>query len=259
MMKHPGIRLLVVTGGPGVVKAAMNSGKRVIAAGPGNPPVVVDESADMDQAGHDIVMSASTDNNIICVIEKEIIVTKKAAGTLKESLIRHGAVDLNGFQTRKLMKVILTPDGDVNKKWVGKDVQLILKEIDMEVDSKKKLAITDTGPEHPFAQHELLMPVVPFIVVDNIDEAIQTAYELEHNFFHTASIHSKNIDHLHKMAVKMNTSLFIKNGPCLAGLGLYGEGPTSFTIASPTGEGVTTAKNFTRKRRCTVAGHFRIV
>jgi len=259
LMKHPKTRLLVVTGGPAVVAAAMKSGKRVIAAGPGNPPVVVDETADLDKAGKDIVTSASCDNNIICVIEKEIIVTDHAADGLKKALLKYGAVELGSYQTKQLEKVILTDQGCPDKKWVGKNVQLILEQIRMDVPPDKRLAITETGPDHPFAKEEMLMPVVPFIRVKDIDAAIELAYQLEGGCFHTAVIHSRNIDHMHRMAVKMNTSIFVKNGMALAGLGMGGEGPTSFTIASPTGEGLTTAKDFTRIRRCVLSGYFRIV
>lgn len=259
LMKHPKNRLLVVTGGPAVVKAAMQSGKRVIAAGPGNPPVVVDDTADLDKAGKDIVTSGSCDNNIICVVEKEIIATSGAAEGLKKSLVKHGAVELGAYQTRRLAKVILNDDGHPNKQWVGKDIQLILKEIGMDVDPSKRLAFMETDPNHPFATEELLMPVIPFIRVKNVDAAIELAYQLEAGCFHTAAMHSRNIDHMHKMAVKMNTSIFVKNGMALAGLGLEGEGPTSFTIASPTGEGLTTARSFTRIRRCVLSGYFRIV
>ena len=258
LMKHPKIGLLVVTGGPAVVAAAMKSGKRVVGAGPGNPPVVVDETADMEQAARDIVMSASSDNNIICTVEKEIIVTRAAADRLKKALLGNGAVELSGYQARRLEGIIVE-NGEPNKKWIGKDVQVILKQIGMDVDPSKRLAITETGPDHPFARLELLMPVLPFIRVKDIDEAIDIAYELEGGCFHTASIHSKNIDNMHRMAVRMNTSIFVKNGPALAGLGLNGEGPASFTIASPTGEGVTTARHFTRIRRCVIHGHFGIV
>ncbi|MFH1436270.1 MAG: aldehyde dehydrogenase [Pseudomonadota bacterium] len=260
LMKHPKIGLLVVTGGPAVVATAMKSGKRVVGAGPGNPPVVVNETADFDKAARDIVTSASTDNNIICVIEKEIIATKKAADPLKKALLRNGAFELNSHQARRLEKIVIAEDGKgPNKNWVGKDVQLILKQIGIDVDPSMRLAITETGPDHPFARLELLMPVLPFIRVDTIDQAIDLAYKLEDGCFHTASIHSAIIDHLHRMAIKMNTSIFVKNGPALAGLGLEGEGPISFTIASPTGEGVTTARHFTRIRRCVVSGYFRIV
>jgi aldehyde dehydrogenase len=260
LMKHPRVGLLVVTGGPAVVSTAMKSGKRVVAAGPGNPPVLVDETADPDKAARDIVLSSSTDNNIICVIEKEIIATKGAADALKKALVRHGAFEINSHQAQRLEKIIVAEDGKgPNKRWVGKDVQLILKQIDIEVDPAKRLCITETGPDHPFARLELLMPVVPFIRVDTFEQGLELAYKLEDGCFHTAAIHSNMIDRLHRMAIKMNTSIFVKNGPALAGLGLEGEGPTSFTIASPTGEGVTTARHFTRIRRCVVSGYFRIV
>lgn len=259
LMQHAKVGLLVVTGGPAVVAAAMKSGKRVVAAGPGNPPVVVDETADIDKAAKDIVTSASADNNIICIVEKNIIATKACADNLKKALVKYGAFELNSYQARKLEKVIIGDNGYPNKKWVGKDIQLILQQIDIKIGSEKRLAITEADANHPFAKLELLMPVLPFIRVDNIDAAIAIAYQLENGCFHTASIHSRNIDHLHRMAVKMNTAIFVKNGPNLAGLGLGGEGPTSFTIAAPTGEGITTARHFTRVRRCVLNGHFRIV
>jgi acyl-CoA reductase-like NAD-dependent aldehyde dehydrogenase len=259
LMTHPRVRLLVVTGGPAVVAAAMKSGKRVIAAGPGNPPVVVDDSADLDKAGKDIVTSASCDNNIICVIEKEIIVTQGAAEGLKKSLVKHGSIELGSYQVKRLEKILLDEGGHPSKQWVGKDIQKILGAIGMEADPHKRMAIFDARPDHPFAVKEMLMPVIPFIRVRDIDAAIDLAYRLERGFFHTAVIHSRNIEHMHQMAVKMNTSIFVKNGMALAGLGLGGEGPTSFTIASPTGEGLTTARHFTRTRRCVLSGYFRIV
>lgn len=259
LMIHPKIRLLVVTGGPAVVAVAMKSGKRVIAAGPGNPPVVVDETADMDKAAQDIITSASCDNNIICVVEKEIIAVRGAAEGLKKALLKHGAVEVGSYQGKRLEKILLDKNGHPDKKWVGKDIQEILQEIGMDVPPDKRLAVIETGPDHPFAREEMLMPVLPFIRVKGIDEAIELAYKLEGGCFHTAVIHSKNIDHMHRMAVKMNTSIFVKNGMALAGLGMGGEGPCSFTIASPTGEGLTTARHFTRTRRCVLSGYFRIV
>lgn len=259
MMKHPKTRLIVVTGGPAVVNVAMSSGKRVVAAGPGNPPVVVDETADIEKAGRDIVAGAGIDNNIICVIEKEIIAVDKIADSLKEALKAGGGVELNSFQTQKLEKVVLSPDKkSPNKKWVGQNIQKILREIGMEVGEEKRIAFAEVPPDHPFATVEMLLPVLGFVRARDVDEAIGYAYKLEDGCFHTAGMHSKNIENLHKMAIKMNTSIFVKNAPFYAGLGMGGEGPCSFTIASPTGEGLTTAKHFTRMRRCVVAGYFRI-
>lgn len=265
LMKHPDIKLLVVTGGPGVVRAAMNSGKKVIAAGPGNPPVVVDETADMNSAAGDIVNGASFDNNIVCIVEKEILAVAAIADSLKAALKQNGAYELNASQIRQMEKLVIQEPpangshGIVNKKFVGKDAAVILKEIGVEAGDDIRLVIAEVEEGHPFVQMELLMPVVPLVRVPDVDTAIDKAKEMEHGFGHTAVMHSKNIDKLSRMAREINTSIFIKNGPSYAGLGFTGEGHTSFTIASPTGEGLTTAVHFTRERRCTLKDRLRIV
>ena len=259
MMKHPKVRLITVTGGPGVVKAAFACGKKVVAAGPGNPPVVVDETADIKQAAKDIVDGASFDNNVLCIAEKEVIAVKEVYRALIDEMQKHGAVLVSSDVVTKLSKVVLMPDGKVNSSLVGKDAKYILSQIDMNVGDEVRLIICETDRNHPFAVEELLMPVLPVIRAENVDEAIEMAYDLEHNFFHTALMHSKNVENLHKMARKSNVSIFVKNAPSYAGLGFNGEGVTTFTIASPTGEGITTAKSFTRMRRCVLAGYFRIV
>jgi aldehyde dehydrogenase len=182
-------------------------------------------------------------------------VTKAAAEGLKKSLIKHGAVELGDSQARRLEKILIK-DGHPNKDFIGRDIQVILKEIGMEVDPSKRIAFVETDGDHPFAVTEMLMPILSFTRVDNVDDAIELAYKLEGGCFHTSVMHSRNIDSLNKMHQKMNTSIFVKNGPALAGLGLRGEGSTSFTIASPTGDGVTTARSFTRARKCVMSGHF---
>ena len=258
LMKHKKIRLLVVTGGPDVVKAAMNSGKKVIAAGPGNPPVVVDETADIEQAARDIVRGASLDNNIVCIAEKEIICVDCVADALKEAMKKHGVYEVNPYQLKQLEKVILK-DTYPNKSFIGKNANVILKEIGVLVGDDIRLVLAETPRDHLFVTRELLMPVIPLVRVRNVDEAIELAKEVEHGFGHTAVMHSKNIDHLHKMAKRIQTAIFVKNGPSFSGLGLEGEGFTSFTIASPTGEGLTSAKNFTKELRCVLKDRFRII
>lgn len=259
LMKADGVRLLVVTGGPAVVKAAMSSGKKVIAAGPGNPPVVVDETADLDQAAKGIIAGASLDNNIVCIAEKEIIVVESVADALIAALKKHGAFQLTPQQIRQLEPIVI--DGKYpNKKFVGKNVSVILREIGVAVGDNVRLAFGEVSDEsHPFVQVEMLMPVLPLVRARNVDDAIAMAKRVEHGFCHTAVMYSKNIDNLHRMACEVNTSIFVKNAPSYAGLSLGGEGYTSFTIASPTGEGLTTAVDFSRVRRCTLKEHFRIV
>ncbi|HEX4925679.1 MAG TPA: aldehyde dehydrogenase family protein [Bdellovibrionales bacterium] len=260
LMRNPGIRLIVVTGGPHVVKEAMNSGKKCIAAGPGNPPVVVDETADLVQAARDTVLGASLDNNIVCIVEKEVFVVNAVKDELIKNMQAQGAYKLSPEQTRRLEKVVLEADGyHTNKKWVGKNAGKILQEIGVPADDHLRLLICETQFDHAFVQNELLMPILPIVSVPNVHVGIELAVKAEHGFGHTAVMHSRHIDHLHTMARAVNTSIFVKNAPSYAGLGLGGEGYTSFTIASPTGEGLTTCRDFSRVRRCTLKDHFRIV
>jgi acyl-CoA reductase-like NAD-dependent aldehyde dehydrogenase len=258
LMKARGLRLLVVTGGPAVVKAAMASGKKVIAGGPGNPPVVVDETADIEAAARGITAGCSLDNNIICTDEKEVFVVNSVADQLIDGMKRAGCYLVSPHQLRRLEQLVV--DGDhPNKNWVGKDAKKILAAMDIHVQGDPRLIIAECDFRHPLVQIEMLMPVLGIVRVRNVDEGIAMAVEAEHGYGHTASMWSKNVESLHKMARVINTSIFIKNAPNFAGLGLGGEGYTSFTIASPTGEGLTTALNFTRERRCTLKGYFRIV
>jgi len=262
LMHHKDIRILVVTGGPGIVKAAMNSGKKVIGAGPGNPPVVVDETADIRQAARDIVDGAAFDNNVLCIAEKEVFVVQEAAKELVTEMLADGAYFLKEEQLDELMMhITVEKDGKrvVNRKYVGKDIQVIISAIGLTVDREYKLAIAVVDRSHPLVDLEQLMPVLPVVPVRDVNEAIAFAYEAEQQCFHTAMMHSKNVENLSKMAWVMNTSIFVKNAPSYSGLGMCGEGHTTFTIASPTGEGLTSPRSFTRQRRCVLRDQFRIV
>jgi acyl-CoA reductase-like NAD-dependent aldehyde dehydrogenase len=260
LMKHPGIRLLVVTGGPAVVREAMNSGKRAIAAGPGNPPVVVDETADLQRAAQGVVDGGSLDNCIVCTAEKEVIAVAEIADHLKRYILEKGGYEVKGAAVDKLEKLVVAEDKlHPNKEWVGKDASKILEAIGVRAPAGVQVLIVECDEKSPFVQAELLMPVLGFVRVPTADDAIAMAKRVEHGFGHTAAMYSRNIETLHKMARIINTSIFTKNAPTFAGLGLGGEGYTSFTIASPTGEGLTNAVHFTRERRCTLVDSFRIV
>ncbi|RLW69388.1 MAG: aldehyde dehydrogenase EutE [spirochete symbiont of Stewartia floridana] len=259
MMKHPDISLLTVTGGPGVVRTAMRSGKKVIAAGPGNPPCVVDESADIEKAGADIVKGAGFDHNIICICEKEVIVVDTVADALKAAMVSSGAYELSPREIEKIAELIILETGEVNKKYVGKSPQLIASHIGVYIPENVRILLCEVPADHPLMGTEQLMPVLPLARVQDVDTAIRLAYALEHGYRHTAVMHSRNVDKLSQMARLMDCSLFVKNGPCYAGLGYGGAGFPSFTIASPTGEGLTRSQTFTRERRCTLVDRFRIV
>ena len=265
LMSHPKIAIRVVTGGPAVVKVAMNSGKKVIAAGPGNPPCIVDETADIAKAGKHIVDGASFDNNVICICEKEILCVASVADKLKEEMKKHGAYELNEEQTRQITALVITDpglpgcEGISNKKYIGKNAADIAQAIGLTVPQSTRLLLCEVGSDHPLVWTEQLMPVMPLVRMKDVDAAIDLAIKCEHGFRHTAIMHSLNIAKLSKMAKASNCSIFIKNGPSYAGLGFGGAGFASFTIASPTGEGVTRARTFTRERRCTVVDYFRII
>ena len=260
MMASPIVRMLVATGGPGVVKALLSSGKKAIGAGAGNPPVIVDDTADVEKAGADIVKGASFDNNLPCIAEKECFVFNNVADRLIDSMTRNGAYLLKGADIDKLVKIALVEkDGkySINKKFVGRDASKFLKELG--IDADPRLIICETDFNHPFVQEELMMPILPIVRVNNIEEAIDLAVKAEHGNRHTAHIHSKNIDHLTRFAKAVETTIFVKNAPSYAGIGAGGEGYTTFTIAGPTGEGLTAAHSFTRSRRCVMVDGLHIV
>jgi aldehyde dehydrogenase len=266
LFAHPKVKLLVVTGGEAVVEAARkHATMRLIAAGAGNPPVVVDESADIRRAARSIYDGASFDNNIICADEKEIIAVEGIADQLKQEMKALGAVEISLEQADAVARFALRnypgPNAVANPKWVGRNAAVIAKEAGISVPDSCRLLLVDIGRDidHAFARVEQMMPVLPLLRARNVEEAIAWAVLLERGLGHTAGIHSRCIDNMHSMALQMNTSLFVKNGPHLAALGAGGEGWTSMTISTPTGEGVTSARTFVRIRRCVLVDNFRIV
>jgi aldehyde dehydrogenase len=265
LMHHPDVRLLLVTGGPAVVREALKTDKRAVTAGPGNPPAVVDQTADLDKAGRDIVAGASFDNNVICTDEKTTIVVDTVADRLVRAMARHGAYVLKEHELRRLERVIFTElgppgkPGHVNPAWIGKDAGVILRELGIAVDGDVRLAVAEVPREHSLVWTEQMLPVMPVVRVTDIEQAIDLAVRSEHGFRHTASIHSTNVQTITKMARAMNCSIFVANAPNFAGLGQGGEGFSSFSIASPTGDGLTRPRTFSRERRITVVGALRIV
>jgi acyl-CoA reductase-like NAD-dependent aldehyde dehydrogenase len=262
VMKHPTINALVVTGGGVVVKAAMAVGKKVIAAGPGNPPVVVDETAIISKAAADIVKGASFDNNILCTCEKEVFVVEKVAAALKSEMVKNGAIELKGFQLEKVLDKVFVKKNNKfypNRDFIGQDAHIILQAAGIQASPNVKLIITETTVDHPLVMTEMLMPILPIVRVSSVEKAIELAVIAEKGNRHTAIMHSQNITNLTKMAQEIQATIFVKNGPSVAGLGYESEGFTTLTIAGPTGEGLTSAKTFTRQRRCVLVDGLRII
>jgi aldehyde dehydrogenase len=267
MFHHPGIALLCVTGGPFVVKAALKSGKRVIAAGPGNPPVLVDETADLNHAAKSIIIGASFDNNLLCIGEKEVFVVASVADAFIAAMKRAGAYQLDAAAIDRLTKAAFTFEGGgggcarahVKKDLVGKDVAVLAKAAGVQAPAGTNLLFGETGEDHAFVQEEQMMPFVPIVRVKDADAGIAAAERAEHGYRHTAIIHTNNLETATRMARAMNTTLFIHNAASPASLGVGGPGYFSHTIATPTGEGVTTPLTFTRERQMVVGDALRII
>lgn len=262
----PDVNLLVITGGPGVVNAAMASGKRAICAGPGNPPVVVDESAHLDKAARDIIFGASFDNNLLCIGEKQIFVLDKIYDKFISAFKRAGAFQLTSAQLEKVTREAFNTTGGaggcshpvLNRDLVGASPEKLAAIAGVQIPKGTELLFAETDKDHLFVIEEQMMPLVPVVRVRDIHQAIAFAKESEHGYKHSAMIHTLNVEHMTMMAKELDSTLFIKNGACMAGLGTGGEGYGSFSIATTTGEGITTPLTFTRKRRCVMVDNLNL-
>ncbi|MDZ4798016.1 MAG: aldehyde dehydrogenase family protein [Bryobacteraceae bacterium] len=268
IFNHPDIALLCVTGGPMVVKAASKAGKRVIAGGPGNPPVVVDETADLDLAARCIIKGATFDNNLLCIGEKEIFVVDKVADAFIEAMRKAGAWQIDSAAIERLTEAAFEFEGPakgcgrahLKRDLIGKDAAVLARAAGVQIPAGVELLFGVTKEDHAFVQEEQMMPFVPVIRVGCINAAIDAALRAEHGYRHTAIIHTRNVANATKMARTLNTTLFVQNAPCTAALGVDGPGYFSHTIATPTGEGVTTPMTFTRERQIAIGnGTLRII
>ena len=259
VMSHPDVDLVVCTGGSGSLRQAMTSGKKVIGAGPANPVAIVDATANFEKAARDIVRGASFDNNLMCTSEKCMVVEEKAADRFIFELLKNGVYYVkNEEEIQKLLDAAVTGDFVINKKLEGRSANEILEYAGIPCNGTIKLIVAETERIHPFVTLELLMPLVPLVKAADFEEALEIALDVEQGYKHTATIHSESIEHLNQAAKEMQTSVFVKNGPSFMGIGFDKEGHTSFTIATTTGEGTTTARHFARRRRCTLTSGFSI-
>jgi aldehyde dehydrogenase len=264
IFQHPDVRLLSITGGPGVVAVAMKSGKRAICAGPGNPPVVVDESADLDNAARCIYEGGTYDNNLLCISEKEVYVVAQVWDAMLAAQEKVGAVRITPQQMDQLARICIEPGKGgahpyANRKFVGAEPQFLAEQIGLKVPASCRMLFGQTGQDHPFVQAEQMMPIMPFVRCDTFEQAVEYALQAEHGFGHTSIIHSRLVDHMTYMGKAMDTTIFVKNGPSVAGDGSGGEGYGSWSIACSTGEGIATPMTYTRLRRCVLVDNLRII
>jgi propionaldehyde dehydrogenase len=260
VIEHPKINMLVATGGRPIVNIVLRSGKKAIGAGAGNPPALVDETAVLRRAAQSIVSGASINNGIFCTCEKEVIVVEEVADTLIKFMAETGRVYvLNPAEVERVTSLAVTPERKINGAYIGKNVQVILRDAGIQVGEEYRLAVFDAPCDHPLVWLEQMMPVLPIVRVKDFSAGVELAVKVEQGNRHTAIMHSTHVENMTTFARAIQTTIFVKNGPSFAGIGLGGEGHTSFTIAGPTGEGLTSARTFTRQRRCTLVESFRII
>lgn len=254
MMKHKDIPLLVATGGPGVVTAVLSSGKRGIGAGAGNPPALVDETADIRKAAKDIVNGCTFDNNLPCIAEKEVVAVASICDELMKYMVSENGCYVASKEVQdKLVKTVFNEKGALNRKCVGRSAKVLLKMVGVDAPEGTRCIIFEGPKEHPLIKEELMMPILGVVRAKNFEDAVEQSVWLEHGNRHSAHIHSKNVDRITEYARAMDTAILVKNGPSYAALGFGGEGFPTFTIASRTGEGLTSAQTFTKRRRCTMS------
>lgn len=254
LFRERSVRLIAATGGPGLVKAAFTAGKKVIAAGPGNPPVLVDETADLDRAAKEIIDGAAFDNNILCVAEKEAFVVDKVYRQFLDALERRGAVRLTREQVKVLADKVFQKDErgrvQTNRDFIGKNANVLARAVGLTLPDSVRLLFGEADFDCVFVQEEQMMPYLPVVRVRDAEEGITLARKAEHGYGHTAMIHSNNLDTITHFSRVLNTSIVVVNGSSMVGLGgMAGEGTFSHTLSSPTGEGVCTPRHFARVRR----------
>jgi aldehyde dehydrogenase len=263
LFTHPDVALLAVTGGPGVVAAALRSGKRAICAGPGNPPVVVDASGDIENAARCIIEGAGYDNNLLCIAEKEVFVESAVWDKFIAAMKSQTAFELSAHQMDALASAVLDVPAkghpSAKREFVGKGAADLAGVIGVRVPAGVELLFGPTHADHPWVQAEQMMACIPIVKADGFEQAVAMAKQAEHGYKHTSVIHSRLVDHMTFMGKTMETTLFVKNGPSLAGLGVGGEGYCSYSVACSTGEGICTPLTYTRLRRCTMVDNLRII
>lgn len=249
--------LVTAAGGPGVVQAALASGKKAIVAGPGNPPVVVDETADLQAAAKHITAGSWFDNNLLCIAEKSVFVVETAANAFFAALAREGAQVLDAAGAAAVTRLVVK-DGRANPEYIGKDAGIILEAAGIAPQAGVRGIVMDVGEDHPLVQIEQLMPVLPVVRVPGFTAAVEAAVRTEHGFGHTSLIHSRDAERINHYGRRLATTILVANAPSGAALGVGGPGVFGHTIASPlTGEGVCTPRSFCRRRlKADAAGRF---
>ena len=259
IMDDPKVAMMIGTGGPAMVATLMAGTKKVVAAGPGNVPVVVDETVDAKAAAQTLYNFIPFENNMLCITEKVAFVVEDVYDDFIEGMREAGARILTEEEKHKCEEALLIPHEpyyEPNKKFVGKDANVCLKAAGIEVDESVdlKLAIIECANEDPYVACEQLMPVFPVVKCKDAQDAMEKAIVAEHGYHHSAAIWTKDLDRATWYGRRIGVTCLAMNGPTVGATGVGGTGFGSSTIATTTGEGFTTPNTFTRVRRFAMCG-----
>lgn len=259
IMESPKVSMLIGTGGEAMVHTLMSSSKKVIAAGPGNPPTIVDETTDVKAAAQALYGAVPFENNMLCVTEKEAFVVEAVYDQFIDEMVACGARLLTDEEVEKLVDAcILKFDNGAFaavKQYVGKDANVILEGAGCEPsEGDLQLAIFKADKDNPFVACEQMMPIFPIVKCADFDEALELAVKAEHGYRHSASCWSMDFERITRAAQELGVTNFAANGTTTAGTGVGGTGTGSATIATGTGEGFTDPSTFCRRRRVAFGG-----
>ena len=224
LMSAPEVRLILATGGPGMVKAAYSSGKPAIGVGAGNGPSYIHHSADVEKALKRILKSKTFDNGTVCASEQSIIVEKNMESQILEEGRKLGYYFMNEAEAASLGKLLFRPTGALNPEVVGKTAIHLAQMAGFSVPNSTKILVAreqEAGPSRPYSM-EKLCPVLAFYVMDNEDAVLQKCIEiLDHEGSgHTFSMHCEDETVIRKFAAKVPVSRFLVNTPsALGGIG----------------------------------------
>lgn len=221
LMKHPGISLILATGGSGMVKAAYSSGKPALGVGPGNVPCYIEKSAKIKRAVNDLILSKTFDNGMICASEQAVIIDEEVYDAVKQELIANNCYFLTEEEKKKVEKYVMRETGGVNPAVVGQSANKISEAAGVSVPENTKILIAESvkvGPEEPLSG-EKLSPVLACFKVKNSKEGIQRALEMLHynGMGHSAVIHSQNEEVIREYGRKMKAGRVIVNQPSSQG------------------------------------------
>jgi acetaldehyde dehydrogenase/alcohol dehydrogenase len=250
LMKHKDIGLIDATGGPGAVKAAYSSGKPALGVGPGNTPVYLEKSADLNTSIVDILLSKTFDNGTICASEQTVVIDDEIYDSALKKFTDLGAHICNEKETKLLERTVIDPTtGFMQPMAVGQKATDIARFIGLSVKPDTKLLIAPihgVGPEHPLSV-EKLFPVLAVYRAKSVDEALKVCVDVNHagGLGHTAVIFSRNDEIVRKFAEVINAGRVIVNSPgSIGALGaVFNDLVPTFSFGCGTGGGNSTTDN----------------